>query len=215
MNALAKSSARLPVNYKQACDAVQKCERIDECKDWADKSAALAAYAKQADDDTLYTAAMRIKGRAIRRAGELLKEIDTPKGRPEKPGDGSRLLRTREQIEQSSGLSPDQQKQALRVAAIPARTFEKLIEADRPPTITELARHGTKPSTTHLAGRDPKEFNASIHARGRLRDLAAICAETSPAIVVRGAREYDLPELKEWVETIATWLVKLQKELSK
>jgi hypothetical protein len=30
----------------------KECSRIDECKDWADRAAALASYAKQADDET-------------------------------------------------------------------------------------------------------------------------------------------------------------------
>ena len=37
---------------------------------------AMASYARMADDDTLYNMARRIQGRAIRRAGELLKQYD-------------------------------------------------------------------------------------------------------------------------------------------
>lgn len=38
----------------------------------ADKAAALASYARQAEDDTLLKMAQRIKARAVRREGELI-----------------------------------------------------------------------------------------------------------------------------------------------
>jgi hypothetical protein len=47
--------------------AISECAHIDECKDWADKSEALASYAKQAKDDELRNMAERIQARAIRR----------------------------------------------------------------------------------------------------------------------------------------------------
>jgi hypothetical protein len=48
-----------------------------------DKAKALASYAKQANDETLHRYADRIKARAIRRCGQLVKQIE-PKhtGRP-------------------------------------------------------------------------------------------------------------------------------------
>jgi len=68
------AQARLPDRYGWAKAALAECQRVDECKDWADKAAAMASYARQSDDDTLYKTAIRIKSRAIRRCGELLKE---------------------------------------------------------------------------------------------------------------------------------------------
>lgn len=75
-------TARLPAAYKAAQVALANCADIDECKSWADKAAALASYARQADDDTLQKHAMRIQSRAVRRCGELLKEFDA-RGRTE------------------------------------------------------------------------------------------------------------------------------------
>ena len=54
-------AARLPVNYEAAKTALATCEQIDECKDWADKAMALAAYARQANDDELLHTARRIR----------------------------------------------------------------------------------------------------------------------------------------------------------
>src|SRR5262245_29355236 len=72
-------TAMLPEKYVAATKALSECTVIDECKDWADKAAALASYAKQAEDDTLLKMAKRIQARAVRRAGELLKEIPPAK----------------------------------------------------------------------------------------------------------------------------------------
>ena len=56
-------SARLPATYEAARVALSECVRVDECQEWADKAAALASYARQADDTTLEAYAKRIRGR--------------------------------------------------------------------------------------------------------------------------------------------------------
>jgi hypothetical protein len=43
-------SARFPATYEQAKAALASCQKIDECKDWANKAEALASYAKMAQD---------------------------------------------------------------------------------------------------------------------------------------------------------------------
>ena len=73
-DSLSTARARLPVAYQTAKTLLAQCSKIDECKDWADKSEALASYARQAKDDSLRKHADRIQARAIRRAGELLKD---------------------------------------------------------------------------------------------------------------------------------------------
>ena len=85
MNALVEfpaiSEARLPAVYETAKLALAQCTRIDECQSWADKAEAMASYARQAKDDSLRKMADRIQARAIRRCGELLRQIqaETPK----------------------------------------------------------------------------------------------------------------------------------------
>ena len=74
------SSARLPATYEAAKNALSECSRIDECKEWADKAEALASYARQAKDEQLRKMADRIQARAIRRCGELLKQIEPKQG---------------------------------------------------------------------------------------------------------------------------------------
>src|SRR5580704_4724681 len=79
LNGFTIVGAKLPAVYSAAKEAVSKCARVDECKDWANKAEALSSYAKQANDDELEKMATRIKARAIRRCGELIREIEAAK----------------------------------------------------------------------------------------------------------------------------------------
>lgn len=135
--------AQLPAVYESAKQALANCDQIDECKEWADKAAALASYAKQADDETLMNHAKRIKVRAIRRAGQLLKAMEPSKGgQPTRGGDSP----SRKKAARDAGMSPDQQKQAQRVASVPEDEFDAQVESDSPPTVTALAEQGKGPS---------------------------------------------------------------------
>ncbi len=144
---------------------------MEECKDWADKMAALASYAKQSDDQTLYNAAVRIKARAIRRCGELLREIDPAKGgQPHQRANSTRggAPPSRMQAAREAGLSDDQRKTALRVAGVPRDEFEALVESATPPTVTELAERGTqkRKPIIDLDGIDPTDHIASTRGQG-------------------------------------------------
>lgn len=173
---ISASAARLPQTYEAAKAALAECSAIDECKEWADKAAALASYAKQADDDQLEKMAMRIRARAIRRAGEILKQIEPATGLHNSPTTkeaGNHPLCSRADVAREAGMSPHQQKTAIRVASIPAPDFDRQVESDAPPTLTKLASQGIQrrdpppPDPQQwLRGRDPKAFNKALHLTG-------------------------------------------------
>jgi hypothetical protein len=151
--ALTIASATLPGTYVEARNALAKCERIDECKSWADKAAALASYAKQADDDRMLAMARRIQCRAIERGGELLAAVKAAKGgdrgggRPSKDGNqrgGASPLVSRQSFAKDAGLSPDQAKTMLRVVNVPPAIRNAMIESAKPPTVQELADRGRR-----------------------------------------------------------------------
>src|SRR6185437_11625915 len=104
------------VKYEAARQALAECSRVDECKDWSDKAAALAAYAKQANDSTLHNLALRIQQRAQRRMGELLKQFPEQRGGDRgNSATGGRppVGKTRTQAAEAAGLSEHQRKTAL------------------------------------------------------------------------------------------------------
>lgn len=173
------AGASLPQTYQAAQAALAQCSQVDECKDWADKAAALASYARQSEDQELERMAQRIRARAIRRAGELLKQIEPGKTGP-KPelGVGDHTQLTREDAAREAGMSKHQQMQATRIANLPESDFHKQIESPKPPTLSQLASQGVKPRKplVDLQGRDPKEYNRALHYVGEFeqaaRDLA-------------------------------------------
>lgn len=176
------ADAPLPKVYENAQTALANCNRIDECQSWADKAAALASYARQANDDSLLGLAKRIQGRAVRRAGELLKQIpDTNRGRPSlEIHDGSVRNLTRTEAAAEAGLSERQKVTALRVASVDAEEFEAAIESPTPPTITEIAEAGrTRRPITPLNGRSASQFNRALHFVALVRRYAdALSAES-------------------------------------
>jgi len=206
-------SAKLPAVYEHACTALAECDRVDECKAWSDKAAALASYARQANDDTLLKTAMRIQGRATRRAGELLKTLSNERARTDLNEDTP----TQKKAADEAGLSEHQAKTAVRVANVPADEFEKAVESDSPPTVTKLAEMGKKPRPPkiidHLGGRDPEDFTVATHALAMLREHAEKAAKTDPKAVARGSSHDERLEAVAHLQTLSIWLSELQYEL--
>jgi hypothetical protein len=182
MNVLAPvSGAALPKTYEAARTALAQCQAIDECKDWADKAAALASYARQSEDVELERMAARIRARAMRRAGEIAKQMMQPHGGDRsltQQNDGGVILMPKEKVQEASGFSERQLNNALRVASVPERQFTEQVESANPPTITELARQGTQKRDTPpdpqnwLKGRSPQAFNAVLHFLATIEDYA-------------------------------------------
>jgi hypothetical protein len=138
--ALAILNPRLPATYEAARAALARCEAIDDAQDMANKAEALAVYARQSKDDSLVIMAQRIQARAIRRCGELLKQIP---GRPGKNTEDTKPL-TLGARAAAAGMSVHQRITATRVAALPIAQFEARVEATQPATVTELANAGRK-----------------------------------------------------------------------
>lgn len=211
------SDAPLPVLYSQARHALAECSRVDECKDWANKAEALASYARQSKDEGLYKVAMRIQGRAIRRCGELLQEIEPTKFRGNqhaavRDGDGP----NRKQAASEAGLSQRQAKTALRVANVPHDDFEEQIESDTPPTLTELGEQGTRkkpPPIYDLEGIDPEDFKVATRAGGAVHYF---CQETDGVDfqqATRGLKGHEMKPLCEQIAIAKTRLIELENAL--
>ena len=172
-NLPAVATARLPASYEAAQVALAACQKVDECKDWADKAGALASYARQSQDDALLRMAVRIRTRALRRAGELLAQIEAGQGARDGKREAGDHLPLRSDSARDAGFSPHQQKQAVRIAAVPEDSFEAQVEGPTPPTLTALARQGTTPRhLIDLKGRDPGEYNKALHFVAAFSDYA-------------------------------------------
>lgn len=151
----AVETARLPESYARAKRSLAECERIDECSDWADRMAALASYARQADDVELENYARRIRARAVRRCGELLLTFYARGGNRSKNGIPPIFAPSRAEAAAEARISPHKGVTAVRIARIPQEDFESLVELPRPPGTTLLAQIGK-------VGRPPAERVSTI-----------------------------------------------------
>jgi hypothetical protein len=199
-------NARLPEVYSNAKVALQECVNIDECQSWANKAEAMASYARQANDEALHRMADRIQARAIRRAGELLQEIEPSSGRQKENG-GAPPRFSRTQAARDAGLSDDQRKTALRVANVPAPEFEAVIESDNPPTVTALAEMGTvKKPLVDLGERQPHEFAEATRLIGLIAHIKRTGDPINIDLAIRGLSKQDRIGLSTAITVAEDWL---------
>jgi hypothetical protein len=203
------ASARLPKTYETAKNALSECSRIDECMDWANKAEAMASYAKQAEDDTLHKLAVRIQSRAVRRCGELLKQVMPSKGgRPsnEKTRTDTDTSFTRTQVATAAGLSKRQKDTALRVATIPQADFDGAVESESPPTVTKLAERGKVTKLIDIGDIPPADYARATEAQGTLRRFAEFCKQHDPKKIARAFQPHEIKNLRNFVSTVDVWL---------
>ncbi|MGO8915282.1 MAG: hypothetical protein ACLQJR_05190 [Stellaceae bacterium] len=167
----------MPRTYLEAKLALAALERVDEAAAWADKAAALSSYARQVRDRELEAMARRIRARAIRRCGELLRLIPECRGRRRdlRP---DRAVGARTQAATDAGLSESQYKLAIRLSKIEAIEFEAAIEAPNPPGCARLAGR---------AALRPPPVNADAdggfqRARGFLSALVGVYRSAPPRV---------------------------------
>jgi len=145
------ATAREPLNYERAKSAIAECASIDECQDWVDKSAALAAYAKQVRDDSMLNNAKRIRLRASARVGELL--LQYPKnvravatkrrlGQGRSSATPNFIRSERHEAAAIAGIPRSSTTMYVAMARVPREQREALIEATPPIGANALYRIG-------------------------------------------------------------------------
>jgi N6-adenosine-specific RNA methylase IME4 len=117
--------------YEAARRALAEAHRVDEVTVIKDKAEALRLYARQRADNALETMAAEIKLRAIRRIGELSRELEKAEGFKGNqhaevvPTSGKNL---KSQLLRDAGLSTSTAHRCEQIAEIPAKEFERYIE---------------------------------------------------------------------------------------
>jgi hypothetical protein len=218
------SNAPLPHAYEAARAALAECEKIDECKTWADKAAAMASYARQSKDDSLLVMAKRIHARAVRRCGEILQQIPRADEATRygwvgegPPADSTSYEKPvgRTKVADEAGLSERQRKTALRVAAVPAPAFESQVESPRPPSVTQFAHQGTagavrrdseRPSVTRV------EYETSTVLKVFKR-FVRFCGQNEPTRLARCCSLEDAAQLRQYIAMVDRWLERCVRNL--
>lgn len=201
-----QAAAKLPDLYINARTALAECARVDECKTWADKAAALASYAKQARDEALFKTASRIRARAIDRAGELLKQFDA-RGDHRKKDSRGLSSKTRNQAVTEAGMSERQGKQAVRVNNVPRDQFNALVEGDDPPSPAALAEIGKskRRPILDLGERSASDFKAATTLIGATRAFRLALQHIDLAAAWRGADDEERSLLREQIGELRRW----------
>lgn len=156
----------------------------------------------------------RIQGRAIARCGELLKQIpDNNRGRPSADiPDGTVTNITRTEAAEQAGMSERQKVTALRVATFAEQQpeeFERQIESDRPPTVTQLAEQGRQSRPKPLVDLGeiaPADYARATEAQGALRRFAEYCGAHDPIRIARAFKSHEIASLRQYVSSVDAWL---------
>jgi len=199
-------SAPLPAVYEKATMAISECVNLDECKEWSNKAQALASYARQAADDKLEQMCKRIRARAIRRCGVLLKMFDG-RGRPEINSVDAHTNLSKVEAGKAAGLSKNQQVTANRLANIPEDDFDAQVEQAKVPTVTELSEQGKLQAAAnreHLSKPKPEGFAEAIHFKGALNELWEF-VDCDPQLILNGMDDDNKTKCVSMMETVKTW----------
>jgi len=200
------NSAPLPIAYEKAKTAISECVNIDECKDWSDKAQALASYARQSGDDELEKMSKRIRVRAMRRCGELLKMFDG-RGGDRKSENIKRVSADpfdKSDMGKQAGLSVRQIKQANNLSNIPDEKFNEQIEGNNMPTMTDLANQGKK-KLDYLYQKKPPGFAEGIYFEGALDELMFCIKDHDPEFILGGIDESTKHEILRKIASIELW----------
>jgi hypothetical protein len=113
--------------------------RVDECKEWRDRAAAIASYAAQKRDRSLLEAAQRIRTRAEHRCGELIEETRKASRRPIR------------EVAKAAGLTASETTRARALTKVKRDTFESHVERSPPTPITRLVKMGQSPTGADMS----------------------------------------------------------------
>jgi hypothetical protein len=204
-------NAKLPVNYEAARTAIAACARIDEVKEWHDRAAAIASYARQAGDNTMRDAAIRIQLRAKERIGELLFEGNDPI---------SFVSGRQVETAKRHGLSEKQRTEAVQIVRVPKMRRDELIEQSPPAPQAQFARESS--CNYRRAKGDPTAnqlhqllLNKYAYKGLSISGLAAFLSDANPKELAKLATEHEVYYLRTLARKIVEWFDTFEQQLPK
>lgn len=191
------------VRYDAMCRAIAESYEVDEVKQIRDQAIALEHYSRLAHNVEAESQCCRIRLRAERKAGELLKQMEKNKGAQgtgsnqyqQVPSDDARAPKTLSDL----GISYDQSSQWQRLADVPEEQFELAVSADKP-TTAGIINSAKAPEQVPVD-------RAALWLWGRLRDFAREGYLDKPvADVLLTMTPHMLDDIYQLAPRVAFWL---------
>jgi hypothetical protein len=158
--------------------------------------------------------AERIQARAVRRCGELLKEVPSGQGSRNQHGQLRDGAVTRQEAARDAGLSERQKVTALRLAALPAPKFDSLLECESPPTVTQLAELGRQTRSAEQPKPGSTGDDRVARARELFKRFQEFCKQNKPSDVARECTGQDGKPLRAFVVALRQWLDEFEENLA-
>lgn len=196
-------TAKMPIQYDEACKSLAACTSIDEAKYWDDKSEALAAWARIYKSDKAALAAKRLKLHAYRRMGQLAAEL-RPSRRRALDGHSRGDLPGPHSLLRESGFKEHDVKSITRVANMPDEKFNRLINSPVCPSPRTLA-------AARVNGSESYRALMTADCTG----FRAFCRRYEPAKLARELARDELPRIIELIREIQEWIDTFEQHLPK
>lgn len=199
--------ARLAPNYEAMRQAIAVCERLDEIANLSDQAVAAQAYYRQTQDVENEMNASRIRVRAERQLGVILKRMAQNGERERHGGDRRSSSRGASLKLEDLKIPPDRASRAMQLAEIPEPEFEAALAE---PSIAQPRRilEDRKPAVS---------ITKTLNLWGRVRDLgAAITSGEVPPVEEWRAnlQPFQLDELRRSIPLILDYLNHIHSELT-
>ena len=198
-------TANVPIKYTTAVKALAACRNIDEAKYYADKSDALAAWAKIFKHDEAAVEAKRLKLHAYRRMGVIASELQpqhsyggTTHG--SSPGPGA-LLR-------QAGLKKHEASAANALARVNTRKFRKEVALERPHAPSFFINTLSTASDGWL-----KISSSNGQSGGQMASFRCFCRRYDPKEIAKTLTASESAKAKEMATEIIEWLDTLDQYL--
>lgn len=212
--------ARVAPNYEAMRTAIAKCEKLDEIAKLANQAVAVQAYFRQAQDVDNEMQTSRIRIRAERKMGEILKEM-TAKGERAKRGEPvtQQISRgaTSAPTLKNLGIPPDRASRAIQLANVPEKEFEAALAAPQVAQPRRILREVREPPKS-VKPPPLVPIEQTLALWGAIRDFGIALDEgRMPKLDLwnENLQAFQLKHLRQYVPKIIAYLRVINRKLSK
>ncbi len=207
------------IKYDAMCTAIAECERVDEVKEIRDKSLALQTYFKLSKNYTAERQAIKVRIRAERRAGQLLKESDRATGQETggKKSLGGRRERPPNQPKtlKEQGITKDESSRFQKLAEVPEALFEEKLNTPygHPSPVAIIASHKGAKVTTPSAPVKESDIRA-LSMWGYFRDFKHAKVEVDEIeFLLSECTEKMRKDFVLWIPIVEAWIKEIKRTL--